>query len=183
MFFDISWHRIKEYLFILKEAFQIYKENHPVKFASAIAYFSLFALPSMFLIIVYFLSFIFSRTEILRELREQLAAVVGVEGADILVVITENYEEQASENTFTVIIYVIIVFWLSTQLFRLFQNSLNDLWRIKPDFSSFWRRIWVDRILTFFLVLITGLMFYASLIIERALKLPLIYFQEIRILV
>lgn len=160
----------KDYLRLFKDAFDVFKENHPVKFASAIAYFSLFALPSMFLMILYVLSLLFSRSAILNELKEQLSRVVGEDGADILVVITDNYYEQASENTLTVLAYIVVVFWLSTQLFRLFQNSLNELWRIKPDYDNFWQRIWVERGLTFLLVMGSGLLFFASVFVERSLE-------------
>jgi membrane protein len=161
---------IKDYLNLLKDAFHIFKENHPVKFASAIAYFSLFALPCIFLIITHVLGILFDRQHILGELEEQLQVVVGEDGAAILVEITENYGKKAAESGWTIALYTVIVFWLSTQLFRLFQNSLNDLWRLKPDIDSFWKKMWVERGKTFILVLATGLMFYASLGIKLMLE-------------
>jgi membrane protein len=156
-----------------KTSFKIFADNHPVKFASAIAYFSLFAIPSMLLIIVYFFSIFFSVSEIFKELTEQLSIVVGDDGANILVVITENYKEQAGQNIFTQIIYSVVIFWLSTQLFRLFQNSLNDLWLVKPDFDSIWERIWMERILTFFLVIGSGALLFSTVAVERGLELIL----------
>ncbi len=144
-----------------------------MKFASAIAYFSLFALPSMLLIIVYFFSIFFSVEYILGELKEQLSNVVGEEGANIVVVITENYKEQAAESVFSQLLYSVVIFWLSTQLFRLFQNSLNDLWRVKPDFDNPWERIWMERILTFFLVMGSGILLFSSVAVEWFLELLL----------
>ena len=144
-----------------------------MKFASAIAYFSLFALPSMLLIIVYFFSIFFSVEYIFDELKEQLSNVVGEEGANIVVVITENYKEQAAESIFSQLIYSVVIFWLSTQLFRLFQNSLNDLWRVKPDFDNLWERIWMERILTFFLVMGSGILLFSSVAVEWFLELLL----------
>lgn len=155
---------------LTKSSFGIFTENHPVKFASAIAYFSLFALPSMFLILLYVLSLYFSEAEVLMELKAQLREIVGSDGAEILVVITENYKDQAEESIWSLMMYIVIIFWLSTQLFRLFQNSLNDLWRIKPKYENFWRRIWVERGLTFLLVIGTGLLFFSSVVVERAVE-------------
>lgn len=162
---------IKKCYYLAKTSFDIFAENHPVKFASAIAYFSLFALPSMFVIILYFFSMFFSVDEILAELRKQLSIVVGEDGANILVVITENYKEQAEQSIISMLIYSVVIFWLSTQLFRLFQNSLNDLWLVKPDFNNFWQRIWVERILTFILVIGSGALLFSSVAVERGLKL------------
>lgn len=162
--------RFKDYLYLLKDAFNIFKENHPVKFASAIAYFSLFALPCIFLIITHVLGLLFDRQHILSELEQQLQDVVGEDGAAILVEVTRNYGKKATESGWMIALYTVIVFWLSTQLFRLFQNSLNDLWRIKPNIHSFWQKMWVERGKTFVLVLATGLMFYASLGIKWLLQ-------------
>lgn len=163
-------HLFKDYLHLFKDAFDTFKENHPVKFASAIAYFSLFALPCIFLIITHVLGLVFDRQHILSELEEQLKNVVGDDGAAIMVEITENYGEKATESGWMIALYTVIVFWLSTQLFRLFQNSLNDLWCIKPDIDSIWRKVWVERGKTFVLVLATGLMFYVSLGIKWLLQ-------------
>jgi membrane protein len=161
---------LKKCLSLTKTSFNIFAENHPIKFASAIAYFSLFALPSMLLIILYFFSIFFSTEAILGELKEQLLNVVGEDGANILVVITENYKEQAEESIWSQFIYSVVIFWLSTQLFRLFQNSLNDLWRVKPDFDNLWERIWMERILTFFLVIGSGVLLFSSVAVEWGLE-------------
>ncbi|RDV14502.1 YihY/virulence factor BrkB family protein [Pontibacter diazotrophicus] len=166
-------HHFKDYLRLFKEAFYIFKENHPVKFASAIAYFALFALPCIFLILSYVLGLLYDTTEVMQELEEQLEDVVGADGAEILVIITQNYGEHAEESVWTILMYIVIVFWLSTQLFRLFQNSLNDLWLIKPRYEKVWQRIWVERGLTFVFVLATGLLFFASLGVERLLQFTL----------
>ena len=164
---------IKKCYSLSKTSFEIFSDNHPVKFASAIAYFSLFAVPSMLLIIVYFFSIFFPEGEIFGELKEQLSVVVGEDGANILVVITENYKEQAEQNIFSLLIYSVIIFWLSTQVFRLFQNSLNDLWLVKPKFESIWQRIWMERILTFILVIGSGALLFSSVAVERGLELLL----------
>jgi membrane protein len=166
-------HSFKDYGRLFKDAFEILKDNHPIKFASAIAYFALFALPCILLIIVTVMSQLFSRVRVFNELRQELTKVVGEEGADILVVITDNFQQQATSSIWTLIFYTISVFWLSTQLFRLFQNSLNDLWRIKPDYESFWKKMWVERGLTFILVIITGTLFFASMLTEYGLGLAM----------
>jgi membrane protein len=166
---DMAKHTVKDYLRLFKDAFEVFKDNHPIKFASAIAYFALFALPCILLIIIVVLTQLFSRARVLNELRQELAKVVGEEGGDILVVITESFQEQATSSIWMLIFYSISVFWLSTQLFRLFQNSLNDLWRIKPDYKSFWKKMWVERGLPFILVIITGLLFFANMLIEYGL--------------
>ncbi len=164
-------HSVKDYLQLFKDAFLLFKDHHPIKFASAIAYFALFGLPSIFLIIVAVLRSFFEKAEILAELEEQLNEVVGKEGGQILVTITDRFYEQASQNTWTLLFYTVSTVWLSTQLYRLFQNSLNELWQIKPAYESYWRKLWVERGFTLLLVIVTGLLFFASVLFEYALNL------------
>lgn len=153
------------------QSYLIFKENHPIKFASAIAYFSLFALPSMFLIMIVLLGAVFGRAVIRVELRAQLAQVIGNDGAKILDIITRNFEDQASQSIWMTLAYMVTTFWLSTQFFRLFQNALNDLWRIKPKFDSFWKKLMMERLLSFLLVLSAGVVFFSSLVLGRAIEL------------
>jgi len=164
---------LKKCYSLSKASFKIFADNHPVKFASAIAYFSLFAVPSMLVIILYFFSIFFPVGEILTELQKQLSIVVGEDGANIIVVITENYKEQAEQSIWTLLMYSVVIFWLSTQLFRLFQNSLNDLWLVKPEYENIWQRIWTERILTFILVIGSGALLFSSVAVERGLELLL----------
>lgn len=161
---------LKKHLNLFKKAWQIFKENHPIEFASSFAYFSLFGLPSILLIIVFLLSFVFDTSVLFNQLREQLRPVIGFDSADILVVITEKYMIQTQKNILNAIVYSITVFLLATQLIIFFQDILNDLWQIKPNFKNFWQKQVKERGLTFLMVIITGLLFYSSLGIEKALE-------------
>jgi membrane protein len=157
------------HLRLLKEAYGLFGQNHPIKFASAIAYFSLFALPCILLIITWLIGLFVGEAELRVELREQLAGVVGRDGADILITIMVNFREKASESLLMTLVYTGVVLWLSTQFFRLFQNALNDLWHVRPDFQGPWRKMLMERGLSFVLVLGSGVMFFASWIVQRAL--------------
>jgi membrane protein len=163
-------HKLKRYLTLFRDAFRIFGENHPIKFASAFAYFSLFGLPSIFIIIVLVLGFMFDTPELLDELINQLSSVIGAESATLLVTITQNYMEEASQDALSLFVYVITIFLLATQLMVFFQDILNDVWQVKPRFKSIWKKVLIERGLTFLMVIVTGLMFYASVATERAIE-------------
>lgn len=160
---------IKKYLQLFPDAWKVFMDNHPVKFASAFAYFSLFGLPSILIIIIIILSAGFEPSMLFDQLREQLASVLGGESADIMVTITSNYMEQAGENTWNMLFYTVTIFLLATQLLKFFQDILNDLWQIKPDFNNIWQKLWKERGLPFLMVLVTGLLFFSSAAVELAL--------------
>jgi membrane protein len=164
-------HTLILYLKLFRNAFRILIENHPVKFASAFAYFSLFGLPSIFIIIVLVLGFMFNTSDLLEQLINQLSSVIGPESATLLVTITRNYMEEASQDVWSLVVYVITIFLLATQLMVFFQDILNDLWQIKPNFKNIWKKLLMERGLTFLMVLVTGLLFFASVAIDWAIGL------------
>lgn len=161
-------HKVMGYLNLFKTAWQIFVENHPIQFASAFAYFSLYGLPSILLINIFILSFIFDLSDLFEVLRKQVSEVIGADGANILTVVTQNYMEEASKGIFILIVYIITIFLLATQLIVFFQDILNDLWQIKPSFKNFWQKQVLERGLTFIMVLITGLLFFVSVAVEKA---------------
>ncbi|WMJ73176.1 YihY/virulence factor BrkB family protein [Cytophagaceae bacterium ABcell3] len=162
--------KLKRFFSLFLESWQIFKENHPGEFASAIAYFSLFGLPSIFVIVIFCLSFFFETNTLYHELQKQLAVIIGEDSANILGIITERYMIQASKNIWLLIAYTFTVLSLATQLLVFFQDILNNLWQVKPAFKSFWKKMWVERGLTFILVLATGILFFANVALERGIE-------------
>jgi membrane protein len=168
--------KLIRFLTLFKDAFRILIENHPIKFASAFAYFSLFGLPSIFLIIAFVLGFMFDHNQLFEVLSGQLSSVIGSESAELLVVITQNYLEETTQDAISLVVYIITIFLLATQLMVFFQDILNDLWQMKPQFKSIWKKLIVERGLSFLMVLVTGLLFFASVAIEWSIELIFDFF-------
>jgi membrane protein len=163
----------KKYLKLFSHSWEIFAANYPVEFASSFAYFSLFGLPSIFLIILLFLSVFLDINFLYEELRDQLKVIAGKESADIMVTITGNYIKQAGKDLTNALFYGVTVFLLATQLIVFFQDMLNDIWKIKPDFKNFWQKQLKERGLTSIMVIVTGILFFASVAVEKALEFTL----------
>jgi membrane protein len=161
--------RIRKIINVLKRAWEIFAANYPIEFASSFAYFSLFGLPSIFLIVILFLSLFFDPSLLYQILEEQLAIIIGNRSAELVVDITNNYLQQAMESVIAGVGYGITFFLLATQLMVFFQDILNDMWKIKPDFKNFWQKQLKERGLTFIMVLTTGLLIFVSQAFEQLL--------------
>lgn len=163
-------HGWKDYLKLFKRAWTIFTAGYPIEFASSFAYFTLFGLPSILLIVVLFLSIFFDISMLFEEVRSQLEVVVGSSSADAIVMITSNYLEQATQGIFMGIFYFVTIYLLATQLIIFFQDVLNKLWQVKPDFKNFWQKYLKERGLATLMVILTGLLFFVSSAIERGLE-------------
>jgi membrane protein len=161
--------KIKEFLKLFKNAWTIFVANYPIEFASSFAYFSLFGLPSIFLIIIFILGFAFETPMLYQELGAQLKEILGQPTAELLVLITQNYVEHTIKDIWNTIAYVITIFLLATQLLVFFQDILNKIWHIKPNFKNQFQKHLKERGLTFLMALFTGILFFSSVAIERGI--------------
>src|SRR5690606_40659395 len=64
----------------LRSTFGVLKENDPMRMAGATAFFTVFALPPILMIIVRILGLFFNRQTIGRQLLDKLGRIIGPEG-------------------------------------------------------------------------------------------------------
>ncbi|WP_421825458.1 YihY/virulence factor BrkB family protein [Larkinella sp.] len=154
-------------------AFSDLKANDPIRMAAATAFFSLFALPPIVIILSQLYDGLFNehgqRINVL--LIRKLAEWVGYQSARQLQDISRHLQQERA-NPFLTGLSVVLLLGASTTLFAIIKNSLNQLWRVKPVAK---RQVWyllVDRVLALGIILLSGFLFMVSLAIRRTF-LPL----------
>ena len=141
--------------------------------AAATAFFSLFALPPIVIILTQLYGELFSehgqRVNVL--LIRKLADLVGNQSARQLQDISRHLQQERSSQFLTGLsVFLLLV--ASTTLFAIIKSSLNQLWSVKPVAK---RQVWhllVDRVVALGIILFSGFLFTVSLAIRRTL-LPL----------
>lgn len=157
-----SWKLIK------KSAVQFTEDNLWVE-AAGLAYYTIFGLPPMLLIILRSTSLIYSRAIIESSLFGVIKDVIGQQSAQELAQTLQ--EVGVFEGTWWAITVGIIgLFITSTTVFITIQNSLNKIFRVKPQpKSGIWKLI-RDRILSFAFLLALGFILLVSLILDASLS-------------
>jgi membrane protein len=161
---------MKALMKLMSRSYKIFTAHHPVEFASAFAYFSLFGLPSIFLIMIVFLRLFFPQDFLFDQLQEQLAGVVGKESSEVMVLITGKYLQQLEQSLWSTVFYSVTFLLLATQLMVFFQDILNGLWQVKPRFDNLFQKQIKERGLTFIMVVLTGMLFFISAAIDWAFE-------------
>lgn len=156
------------FLVLMRQAIKIFRANDPLRFGAATAFFSTFALPPILIILVSLLGLLFDAKNLGEELLERLRLLFGEGGAGQIQMVLENILAVQRNVIFTVVGGVFLVF-VSTTLFVVVQNSLNQLWGVRTKQN---RRFWLklqNRLTALTLILFTGILFLVSLFIEHLL--------------
>lgn len=164
--------KIKESLKILKHAALHFTSNDPIRMAGTTAYFTIFSIAPMLIIIISVFGFFANDATIQARLFNELDSLVGKESSELVQTAINNY--QIIENSgIGAIIGVAIFLFSATTLFSIMQNSINYIWRVrvKSKLKLSLLKLLRDRLFSFGLILSLGLVVLVSLVIEAAVGL------------
>jgi membrane protein len=157
---------------ITRKSLSKFTTNRPVEMAGTTAYFAIFSMVPIIIIIVAVFGLITGNEAISEKLFEELTLLVGEENASVLEKAINNYE--LSENSLTGTIIGIGFFLVSaTTLFSSMQNSINYFWRVKPRANLKMNVLSLirSRILSFGVILSLGFVLLVSLIIDAIIAI------------
>lgn len=178
--------RFKQSIRLLKKSAIKYRKDDPVRLASTTAYFSVFAMAPIVIIIMSATGLLMGQEEIQEKVFAELNSLIGEQGTNLIENIVENYQDTQRSIWGTIIGFAIFIF-SSTSLFVVLQRSINYIWRIRSKPSKSLVKLLKDRILSMGLVMSLGFLIIISLLIDTALAFLRDYladrFQELTIIV
>lgn len=163
------YRRIPAFLEVFKLAFVNLKANDPVRMAGATAFFAFFALPPIVILLSQVLSLLFNdrRQVVSGRLFGQLAELFGPQGARQLHDISQHLRPRTAD-TLSMVVSVALLLLASTTLFAVIKSSLNQLWNVKARPQRTVLRGFKDRGMALFIILLSGMLFMLSLVLERS---------------
>jgi membrane protein len=159
----------KVYGFI-KQIAQIFNEQDPVVYAGAIAFFTLFSLPSVLMIIIQSLGTVLTEDEIRNQLADQISGLIGAASTKEILTIVENRGWEYSSIIGNVV-GITFLFVSATAVFNFIQKALNSIWNVKPQPKKVVKRFLIDRLLSFSLIIVIGFLLMVTLVLDAALSI------------
>lgn len=154
---------------IIKQTFTDFFDNRILKLSAALAYYTIFSLPAMLIIIISISEIFYGREAIEGTLYQQIAGLVG---SDAAVQIQQTIKGAALSqgSYFATIVGVITLLIGATSVFSEIQDSINYIWKLKskPKGTGILKII-LNRLLSFSLVISLGFLLLVSLLINGAL--------------
>jgi membrane protein len=155
---------------VFKNAFKEWNSKDPFRESAVIAYYAIFSLPGLLVLIISLAGYFFGREAVSGHIYSQVRSVMGGETA----LQVQDMIAKASEMKDTVwatIIGVLTIIIGATGVFAQFQKSLNVIWEVKadPEKEGIWSIIKV-RLFSFGLIVSIAFILLISLVITSALS-------------
>jgi len=162
--------KLKPVIKLLKRSVIKFQKDDPVKLAGTTAYFTIFALAPILIIIISVIGLLMGEETIRVKVYEELQNLIGGQGTEYIKTLVSNFQN-TERNILGTIIGILIFMVSATTIFSVLQKSLNFIWKIKAKPQHNWLKILKDRLLSFGLILSLGFVMLVSLLIDAGLSL------------
>lgn len=173
--------KIIRFLSIFKDAYERFMFSKPLRMASSTAYFTIFALPPILIILINLLGAFLNENMVSGEFFGELKESFGEEGTVLLQTIFNNLQQREGNLLFT-IGGVVLLFFISTTLFMIVQGYIDELWDIKPKKSSKRKEFTLvlkQRLKSLGIIIFSGLLVLSSLVSDTLLYVLNGYLEKI----
>jgi membrane protein len=162
------WDRTKSFFAIFKDTYREWNEREPFSNSIIIAYYTIFSLPGLLVIIINVAGYFFGAEAVTNQLSTQIGGLVGGDTAKDVQEMIAN----ASKSDGTVISNILSIATLlfgATGVFYQLQQILNKMWEVKPKPKQKILKLVRDRVFSFGLILVIGFLLLVSLVLSAAL--------------
>jgi len=160
-------HTFKSIWSVLKTSFNDFIEKRVLKLSAALAFYTIFSLPAMLIIIISVSDIFYGREAVEGTLYNQFANLVGSEAA-LQIQQTIKSSALSHNSNFAMTIGLITLLIGATSVFNEIQDSINYIWQLKakPQKGKGILKMIVNRLLSFSIVVSLGFLLLVSLIIN-----------------
>ncbi|MBB2144029.1 YihY family inner membrane protein [Pedobacter sp. LMG 31464] len=142
-----------------------FSEDRVTKLSAALAYYTIFSLSPLIIIVISSASLIYSQDAIENKLFSQINKMVGHDAA----VQIQGFVANASlsgKSSFALVIGIIILVIGATAVFTEIQDSINLIWKVKAVPKKGWKKLLTNRLLSFSLIVSLGFLLLVSLVVN-----------------
>ena len=160
---------LKKFWLLLKETFRQWNEREPFNNSIIIAYYTIFSLPGLLVIVINIAGYFYDKNEVTSQITGQIQSMVGGDTASDV----QSIIDKASETKGTVISSILGIATLlfgATGVFYQLQQILNKMWEVKPQPKQKFLKLIRDRVFSFGLILAVGFLLLVSLVVSAGLS-------------
>lgn len=159
---------LKNFGIMLKETFTQWNEREPFANSVVIAYYTIFSLPGLMVIIINIAGYFYDKGEITSRLTSQIQGMIGGDTAsDVEAIIGKASESKG--NTLATVLGIATLIFGATGVFYQMQQILNKMWEVKPKPKQMILKLIRDRVFSFGLILAVGFLLLVSLALSAGL--------------
>ncbi len=153
---------------IFKNTFKKWKENDPFRQSAVIAYYAIFSLPALLVLIINIIGSFFGKEALTGEISHQVEGIMGAETAEqVSDIVTKAGEVKA--GIISSIIAIITIIFGATGVFVQLQQTLNQIWGVKQKPNNGFFVMLKNRLFSFGLIISIGFLLLISLAVSSVL--------------
>ena len=158
---------------LLKLSYQDWKEDKASRLSAALAYYTIFSLAPMLLIIIAVTGLFWSQDVVRSQVLNQIEGLVGAEGRAFISDLLSSASNPAKDVLATIVGILTLLFG-ALGVFNELHNALNTIWEVKEEettgFVESVKKVIFGRLLSFTMILGIGFLLLVSLVISAALS-------------
>ena len=154
---------LKNYWSILKKTFSEWSEDKASRLAAALAYYTIFSMAPLLIIVVAVASLFFQRSNVQQAMLTQIQSFIGPNGAKFLQGVMQNASFSGG-STLATIIGVVTLLIGATTVFAQLQEAMNVIWEVQLKPNQGILHTVQKRLLSFALVLVIGFLLVVFLV-------------------
>lgn len=160
--------QLKQLASIFYDAFNQWLDREPFRNAAVIAFYTIFSLPGLLVIIINLAGYFYGEEAVTRRISSEVQGMIGGNTAkDIEAIIANASVHQ--DSTFASLVGVGTLIFGATGVFYQLQQTLNLIWEVKPEPKRKIIKMVLDRLFSFGLILAVGFLLLVSLILSALL--------------
>ncbi len=163
---------LKYLINLVKKTFQNWSADKAPRLAAALAYYAVFSLAPLIVIIIAIIGLVFGKQAAQGQIMGQIQGLIGTTGAQAIQSMVAGAQKQSS-GIIATIIGIVLLLLAAGGLFGELQDSLNTIWNVKQKPAKGLGQIIAmvkQRFLSFSMILGIGFLLLVSLIISAAVS-------------
>ena len=155
---------------VIKSTAIRWDEANPWRQSAIIAYYSIFSLPALLLIIIVMTGYFFGEEAVSNQLSYQIEDMIGEEAAKVVETMVANAADPGSSRIAFIAGIGFLIFGATTVFYQL-QLSLNRIWGVVPKPKQAILKYLKDRLFSFGLILAIGFLMLMSLVVNSIISM------------
>ncbi|MEA5524543.1 YihY/virulence factor BrkB family protein [Nodularia spumigena] len=164
---------------LLTEIFSDWQLNEVPLLASSLAYYSVFSLAPLLVLLIMIVGTIFGESVVQEEVISQLSKLFGEEGAKLISTAIVNLRVDSREQTFQIVFNLGFLLFGATGVFTQIQAALNRIWKVKPVPRHHVLNLLHKRVLCFLMVLVIAVVLILFFVSNAILARLVIFLNEL----
>lgn len=153
---------------LFRQTFKEWQEDKAPRLAAALAYYTVFSLAPLLIIVIAVAGLVFGQEAVEGEIVEQIDGMVGAEGAEVIQTSIQN-ARSTSKSTLAAAIGVVTLLFGAAGVFGQLHDALNTVWEVTPKPGRGLLGTIEDRFLSMTMVLGIGFLLMVSLVVSAGI--------------